>query len=297
MPPPASTRARRLGRCRPAPITVLRIISAEGAPPLSAGLWYTRLAMRCSFPALVCLAGLCSAAAAAGPVEVKVDGVMLDPDSGSPVVRLVEKAKAHRELPIWIGPFEAQAIALEMQGVPPPRPLTHDLMKQLVERLGGRLTRVVIGELRDNTYFATLHLQRVGGKVLTVDARPSDAIALALRFHGSILVAEELFARAAAGRASPAAHLWGLTVQDLTPEMAAFFQAPEGRGVLVSDVAAAGPARGMARGDVIVALDDEPVGSVDELTSRAGAHAAAAPVRLSVRRAGQALQVRFQTTE
>ena len=263
---------------------------------MSAGVCYNALAMRRSFLALVCLAGLCSAAAA-GPVEVKVDGVMLDPDTGSPVVRLVEKAKAHRELPIWIGPFEAQAIALEMQGVPPPRPLTHDLMKQLVERLGGRLTRVVIGELHDNTYFATLHLQREGGKELTVDARPSDAIALALRFHGSILVADELFARATAGRASPAAHLWGLTVQDLTPEMAAFFQAPEGRGVLVSDVAAAAPARGMARGDVIVALDDEPVGSVDELTSRAGARAAAAPVRLSVRRAGQPLQVRFQAPE
>src|SRR5216684_1047953 len=67
--------------------------------------------------------------------------------------------------------------------------------------------------------------------------RPSDAIALALRLHGPILVAEELFARAAAGRASPAAHLWGLTVQDLTPEMAVLFQAPGGRGVLVSDVA------------------------------------------------------------
>src|SRR6184192_2856646 len=88
--------------------------------------------MRRPLLVLVCVAGLHSAAAAAGPVEVKVDGVVLDPDSGSPVVRLVEKAKAHRELPIWIGPFEAQAIALEMQGVPPPRPLTHDLMKQLV---------------------------------------------------------------------------------------------------------------------------------------------------------------------
>jgi len=253
--------------------------------------------MRRHLLVLVCVAGLHSAAAAAGPVEVKVDGVVLDPDSGSPVVRLVEKAKAHRELPIWIGPFEAQAIALEMQGVPPPRPLTHDLMKQLVERLGGKLTRVVIGELRDNTYFATLHLKGPGEKELTVDARPSDAIALALRFHGPILVAEELFTRAAAGRASPAAHLWGLTVQDLTPEMAVFFEAPEGRGVLVSDVAAAAPARDMARGDVIVALDDEPVGSVDELTTRAGAHTAAEPVRLSVRRAGRPLQVRFQAAD
>jgi len=247
--------------------------------------------------AVACLAGICSAAVAAAPVEVQVDGVALDPDSGTPIVRLVEKGKAHRELPIWIGPFEAQAIALEMQGVPAPRPLTHDLMKQLVERLGGKLVRVEIGELRDNTYFATLHLQSPGGQELTVDARPSDAIALALRLHGPILVAEELFARAAAGRASPAAHLWGLTVQDLTPEMAVLFQAPGGRGVLISDVAPAGPARGVARGDVIVALDDQPVASVDELTTRAGARAADAPVRLSVHRAGRALQVRFPAAD
>src|SRR5204863_3299752 len=154
--------------------------------------------MRRPLLVLVCVAGLHSAAAAAGPVEVKVDGVVLDPDSGSPIVRLVEKAKAHRELPIWIGPFEAQAIALEMQGVPPPRPLTHDLMKQLVERLGGKLERVEIFDLKDNTYLATLHVAGPGGKDLAIDARPSDAIALALRFHGPILVSDDLFAHASA---------------------------------------------------------------------------------------------------
>ena len=170
--------------------------------------------------ALIAVAAAGLAWAAADPVEVEVRGVQLDPTTGSPVVQLVEKGKAGRALPIWIGPFEAQAIALEMQGVPPPRPLTHDLMKQLVERLGGRLTRVVIGELRDNTYFATLHLQRVGGKELTVDARPSDAIALALRFHGSILVAEELFARAAAAPVR-------LSVRRAGQPLQVRFQAPE----------------------------------------------------------------------
>src|SRR2546428_595793 len=141
--------------------------------------------MRPSLLALACVAGLWSGPAAADPVEVRVEGVVLDPDSGAPIVRLVEKAKAHRELPIWIGPFEAQAIALEMQGVPPPRPLTHDLMKQLVERLGGRLTPGVIGELHDNTYFATLHLQREGGKELTLDPRPTDAMPLQVRFQAT----------------------------------------------------------------------------------------------------------------
>src|SRR5436190_5256592 len=176
-------------------------------------------------------------------VEVTVEGLLLDPSTGSPVVRLVEKSGSGkaagdapaRELPIWIGPFEAQAIALEIQGVPPPRPLTHDLMKQLVERLGGKLERVEIFDLKDNTYLATLHVAGPGGKDLAIDARPSDAIALALRFHGPILVSDDLFAKSAATRANPAAaHLWGLTVQDLTPEMASFFQADDVQGVLVS---------------------------------------------------------------
>jgi len=139
---------------------------------------------------LVALAAsaLLRTAAAAKTVEVTVDGLALDATTGSPVVRLVERGKTGRELPIWIGPFEAQAIAIEMQGVPPPRPLTHDLMKQLIERLGGRLIRVEITDLRDATYFATLHIEGPGGRDLPVDARPSDAIALALRTRAPIFV-------------------------------------------------------------------------------------------------------------
>src|SRR2546426_6555050 len=101
--------------------------------------------------ALIAVAAAGLAWAAADPVEVEVRGVELDPTTGSPVVQLVEKGKAGRELPIWIGPFEAQAIAAEMQGMPLPRPLTHDLMKRLVESLGGRLDPLVIRDLPDHT--------------------------------------------------------------------------------------------------------------------------------------------------
>src|SRR5947209_2497019 len=155
--------------------------------------------------AVVVLAAAGLGWATTAPVEVEVRGVRLDPTTGSPVVQLVEKGKGGRELPIWIGPFEAQAIAAEMQGMPLPRPLTHDLMKRLVESLGGRLDRVVIGDLRDNTYFATLHLAGADGKEISLDARPSDAIALALRLHGTILVADEIFAKSRAVPAAPAA--------------------------------------------------------------------------------------------
>src|SRR5437879_1699562 len=158
-----------------------------------------------------------AARALAGTVEVEVRDMEIDQASGTPVVRLVEKGRAGRELPIWIGPFEAQAIALEMHGVAPPRPLTHDLMKTLVERLGAKLDRVVIEDLRDGNFFATLQRAGPGGGDIALDARPSDAIALALRLHGPILVHEALFAQVAASQPEPAAlRQWGLTVQNLT---------------------------------------------------------------------------------
>jgi hypothetical protein len=248
-------------------------------------------------PAMLALGMMLAAAPLtvhAAPIEVKVGGMHLDPDTGTPVVELVEKADRRRELPIWIGPFEAQAIAMELQGVPPPRPLTHDLMKQLVERLGGKLTRVVIEDLRENTYFATLHLDGPGGRGVTVDARPSDAIALALRLHGRILVSEELFAKAAASRPAPvAARLWGLTLQDLTPDMARFFKMPDAHGVLVSDVADAAPAHDAVRGDVITALDGEPVASVAELATRVEGRRSPDPIRLSLRRSGHSVTITF----
>jgi bifunctional DNase/RNase len=236
--------------------------------------------------------------AGAATVEVKVGGMGLDPTVGAPVIRLVEKADRGRDLNIWIGPFEAQAIAMEIEGVPPSRPLTHDLMKQLVERLGGKLHHVVIEDMRDNTYFATVHLEARDGNGLTIDARPSDAIALALRFRGPILVEDKLFAKArAVVPESPAtgesARLWGLTVQDLTPDLADFFRVPARHGVVVSDVETSSAAHDVVRGDVITALDGEPVGSVQELAVRADARDAAVPIRLSVRRAGKKLDVRF----
>jgi bifunctional DNase/RNase len=238
------------------------------------------------------LAGLAGVAAAA-PIEVEVGGMAIDLSTGAPVVRLVEKARRSpaRELPIWIGPFEAQAIALEMAGVPPPRPMTHDLMKRLVERLGGRLERVVIADLRDGTYFATLHLAGARGEDVVVDARPSDAIALALRLHGRIEVDEDLFTHAAVpGTGPPARRVWGAAVQDLTPEVAAFFRAQGRRGVLVSDVEKGAAGGALARGDVITAVEGEPVRSVDDLARLADARVGGS-TRLSVRRDGRAISV------
>ena len=121
-------------------------------------------------------------------VKVEIKGLLMDPVSNMPVVILRDLEKG-LFLPIWVGIFEANAIALEMEKVATPRPMTHDLLKNLLTELNTRVERVVINDLRENTFFARIHLAR-GDSTLQVDSRPSDAIALALRAHAEIFVEE-----------------------------------------------------------------------------------------------------------
>ncbi len=123
-------------------------------------------------------------------IEVAVADLRLDGTTNTPVVILREKDGV-RILPIWIGPAEASAIAMEMQGVKPPRPLTHDLLRQVIVGLGAELRRVIITGVKDNTFFAELMLHR-GDQIVQVDARPSDSIALALRLQTPIFADERL---------------------------------------------------------------------------------------------------------
>ncbi len=124
-------------------------------------------------------------------VEVELAAVRVDLQSNTPVVLLQETEGSRRTLPIFIGPPEATAIAFAIQGVTTPRPMTHDLMRDLLESLGASLEQVVITELRSTTYFAELQLV-VGGRRSTVSSRPSDAIALAARTGARLYVAEEV---------------------------------------------------------------------------------------------------------
>lgn len=125
-------------------------------------------------------------------VEVKVNGLAVDAQAKSHVVILKEK-DGERVLPIWIGPAEAQAIARELAGQRFPRPLTHDLLATIVEGLKARVTRVVIADLKENTFFANLVIER-DGEVVSIDARPSDSIAVALRTGADLYVNEKLLA-------------------------------------------------------------------------------------------------------
>lgn len=124
-------------------------------------------------------------------IPVEVVGVRVEMPSNQPIVLLKEIAGS-RFLPIWVGAVEATAIAFAQQGVEPPRPLTHDLMKDLLEGLHATLTAVHLTELRDGVFYANLLLHTVQDQALVMTARPSDAIALALRTESEILVSEEL---------------------------------------------------------------------------------------------------------
>jgi bifunctional DNase/RNase len=122
--------------------------------------------------------------------EMTVAHLGVDRNTESPVVILREK-DGTRVLPIWIGPAEASAIAMELQGIKAARPMTHDLLKQVIVGLGGELRRVLISAVKENTYFAELLIQRED-HVFQVDARPSDSIALALRLRAPIFVSDQL---------------------------------------------------------------------------------------------------------
>jgi bifunctional DNase/RNase len=127
-------------------------------------------------------------------VEMKVRGLALDPVSNMPII-ILRDDEEKRSLPIWVGIFEANAIALELEKIATPRPMTHDLIKNILESLDVQVTRVVVTDLRENTFYAVLHL-KLGTHEYTVDSRPSDAIALALRVAAPIFVDEEVFPKA-----------------------------------------------------------------------------------------------------
>lgn len=135
-------------------------------------------------------------------IEVKVAHLGLDRTNNTPVVILQEK-EGDRVLPIWIGPAEASAIAMELAGVKFARPLTHDLLKQIIVGLGARLHRVIITQVKENTYFAELHVHRGEDQVIHIDARPSDSIAIALRLNAPIFTQEELLELTSVDTAEP----------------------------------------------------------------------------------------------
>lgn len=124
-------------------------------------------------------------------IEVKIGALIMDPNTNTPIV-VLKGVENDAILPIWVGAYEANAIALEIEKIVPQRPMTHDLLRNFILETGYRVSRVVVTDLKDNTFFATIELINKNGIKTVLDARPSDAIALALRMDSAIFVEQKV---------------------------------------------------------------------------------------------------------
>jgi bifunctional DNase/RNase len=130
-------------------------------------------------------------------VEVKIGALIMDPNTNTPIV-VLKGVDSETVLPIWVGAFEANAIALEIEKIVPQRPMTHDLLRNVIIECGLNASRVIVTDLQDNTFYATVELRDEEGELVTMDSRPSDAIALALRLDCPIFVERRVLELSAA---------------------------------------------------------------------------------------------------
>ncbi len=204
-------------------------------------------------------------------LEMKVKGVTMDPSGRSPIV-ILQASDGQQAFPIWIGMHEARAIALAMEGVPTPRPLTHLLLQNILTDLHIKVVRIVIHDLRHNTFYASIFLQQ-GPTTHTIDARPSDAIALALGLQAPIFVAPTVFEAvrtvtlSTPSQPASLAKKFGMHMQSLDAELASVFRLDSTRGVLIAFVEEGSLAerQGLRRGDVITSADGRPLQDMHDL--------------------------------
>ena len=233
-----------------------------------------------------------------GDVKVQVSRVGFDDETGSHYVLLLDETES-RELPIMIGESEAQAIMLALHGVKPERPFTHDLIRSIIGQTGNSVDRIVIADMRNETYYATIYMD--GGRY-SIDSRPSDAIALAMGMNAPIYVNNKLFESApalglgASGKIPDTARALGLTVEQLTPDLASYFGQPGGRGVLVSEVSSSAQKAGVARGDIVIKLGDRDVKVLDDFSREAAQLKSGGAVTLTLNRGGSSRTVTLESS-
>jgi uncharacterized protein len=222
----------------------------------------------------------------AGEVKVEVANVGID-DNGAHYV-LLEDHSADRGVPILIGDNEAEAITLEIHGLRPPRPLTQDLLRNVIEQTGNHVDRVVITEMRNEVYHATIVLD--AGRH-NVDSRPSDAIALAIGTHAPIYVnaklltpSSELGMSVARSAGVESQRGLGIAVQELTPTLARYFEVRPRSAVLVDEVGSNAARAGMRRGDLLTSIDGKAVAGVADFDREVAVLKDGQPVVLKVRR-------------
>jgi len=228
-------------------------------------------------------------------VRVRVAKVGLDQETGLNYVLLRENG-GNRSLPMLIGADEARAILFELHGVKPERPLTYELLREVIVRTGNRVDRVVIAELRGQTYFARIFLDR--GRY-SIDSRPSDAIALALGANAPIFVSGSLLEVSTgpvAAKPIRTVHRLGLSVQEITPELAQYFEVTPLAGVLVAEAGPEAITAGIEHGDIITQIEGHDVHTPEEFTRESDAAAAVGNVAVTVLRQGRTQVVTLPRT-
>jgi hypothetical protein len=199
-------------------------------------------------------------------VEMEVMGVRLDAIGNSPVVFLADK-EGKKALPIWVGLLEANAIDKELKNNTSPRPMTHDLLYSILAQAHVKVKEVRIVDIRNNTYYATLFLT-INKGIVEVDARPSDAIVIALKSKTPILVSAKILDEQgiALPKKSALSERFGVRIQELTPPLASYFNFKGQKGVLVAEVVpgSVSESSGIKAGDIVTKINSKEVGSVEE---------------------------------
>ena len=226
-------------------------------------------------------------------VEMEVKGVRLDAIGNSPVVLLADK-EGKKALPIWVGLLEANAIDKELRNNTSPRPMTHDLLYSILAQAHVKVKEVRIVDLRNNTYYATLFLT-INKGVVEVDARPSDAIVIALKSKTPILVSAKIFDEQgiALTQKSALSEQLGIRVQELTPALASYFNFKNQKGVLVAEVLpdSVSESSGIKAGDIVTKINSKEVGSVKEFQEIFDSVQAGDSVRVGLFRDDQSKEV------
>jgi bifunctional DNase/RNase len=226
------------------------------------------------------------AAADGAEVRVHVQSVGFDRGARAHFVLLTD-ASGKRQLPVVIGEREAYAIGLAVHGIKPDRPLTQDLLSSIIEKTGNQVDRVAIVAMHHDTYYARIYMDH--GRY-SIDSRPSDAIALAVNSHAPIFVATKLFQEmpepALAARGPRVANAIGMTVEELTPDLAEYFRVPAGQGAIVSDVGGTAQQAGVKRGDVILKVGGHPITGPNDFSSDLEKVKVGAPVEITLVRDG-----------
>jgi bifunctional DNase/RNase len=226
-------------------------------------------------------------------IEMEVKGVRLDAVGQTPIVFLADK-EGKKALPIWIGLLEANAIDKELKNITSPRPMTHDLLQSILTQVQVKVKEVRIVDLKDHTYYATLYLKLKKG-VIEVDARPSDAIILALKSKTPIFVSAKILDEQgiALTQKSAFGERYGIRVQELTPSLASHFNFKGKKGVLVAEVlpGSASEASAIIAGDIITKVNLKEVGSVQEFEQMFDTIKKGEPLRISLFRDGKSQEI------